>query len=124
MKRVLLTGMLIAMGITGSMLFAAEPATTPATSGPAATTKDAKATPTSSQSTKTDAAKAAPVNADASKPDAKADASAAAKAPESASKDEEKAPPPTAADKGPSPQRFTPSEQVRADFDVSFPVDI
>lgn len=23
-----------------------------------------------------------------------------------------------------SPQRFTPSEQVRADFDVSFPVDI
>jgi hypothetical protein len=26
--------------------------------------------------------------------------------------------------KGPSPQRFTPSEQVRADFDVSFPIDI
>jgi len=27
-------------------------------------------------------------------------------------------------DKGPSPQRFIPSEQVRADFDVSFPIDI
>lgn len=30
----------------------------------------------------------------------------------------------TAADRGPSPQRFVPSEQVRADFDVSFPIDI
>jgi hypothetical protein len=29
----------------------------------------------------------------------------------------------SAADKS-SPQRFVPSEQVRADFDVSFPVDI
>lgn len=29
----------------------------------------------------------------------------------------------TAADKS-SPQRFVPSEQVRADFDVSFPIDI
>ena len=32
-------------------------------------------------------------------------------------------PAPTAADKS-SPQRFVPSEQVRADFDVSFPIDI
>jgi hypothetical protein len=34
---------------------------------------------------------------------------------------------PTAADKASdksSPQRFVPSEQVRADFDVSFPIDI
>jgi hypothetical protein len=30
----------------------------------------------------------------------------------------------TAADKAGSPQRFVPSEQVRADFDVSFPIDI
>jgi len=29
----------------------------------------------------------------------------------------------SAADKA-SPQRFVPSEQVRADFDVSFPIDI
>ncbi|WP_129641905.1 hypothetical protein [Peristeroidobacter agariperforans] len=26
--------------------------------------------------------------------------------------------------KGSSPERFVPSEQVRADFDVSFPIDI
>jgi hypothetical protein len=30
----------------------------------------------------------------------------------------------SAADRKPSPQRFIPSEQVRADFDVSFPIDI
>ena len=35
---------------------------------------------------------------------------------------DESQPPPGA--KGPSPQRFVPSEQVRADFDVSFPIDI
>ncbi|MDQ1309915.1 MAG: hypothetical protein QG601_1185 [Pseudomonadota bacterium] len=32
----------------------------------------------------------------------------------------ENAPPP----KGPSPNRFEPTEKVRADFDVSFPIDI
>jgi hypothetical protein len=26
--------------------------------------------------------------------------------------------------KGPSPSRFEPTEKVRADFDVSFPIDI
>ena len=31
-----------------------------------------------------------------------------------------KEPPP----KGPSPNRFEPTEKVRADFDVSFPIDI
>lgn len=41
----------------------------------------------------------------------------------------EKAPPPPPAKgkssgKGGSPERFVPSEQVRADFDVSFPIDI
>lgn len=30
----------------------------------------------------------------------------------------------SAADAGASPRRFVPSEQVRADFDVSFPIDI
>jgi hypothetical protein len=29
-----------------------------------------------------------------------------------------------AADAGPPPQRFTPTEKVRADFPVSFPIDI
>lgn len=32
--------------------------------------------------------------------------------------------PESAADAGASPRRFVPSEQVRADFDVSFPIDI
>ncbi len=32
--------------------------------------------------------------------------------------------PKSAADAGASPRRFVPSEQVRADFDVSFPIDI
>ena len=30
----------------------------------------------------------------------------------------------SSADKGGTPRRFVPSEQVRADFDVSFPIDI
>jgi hypothetical protein len=33
-------------------------------------------------------------------------------------------PKPKASGKGGSPERFVPSEQVRADFDVSFPIDI
>lgn len=39
-------------------------------------------------------------------------------------KDDTQVPPAASARKGPSPQRFVPSEQVRADFDVSFPIDI
>ena len=39
-------------------------------------------------------------------------------------KDDTDAPPAGSVAKGPSPQRFMPSEQVRADFDVSFPIDI
>lgn len=31
---------------------------------------------------------------------------------------------PAPAPKGPSPSRFEPTEKVRADFDVSFPIDI
>jgi hypothetical protein len=34
------------------------------------------------------------------------------------------APPPEARSTGPTPQRFDPSEKVRADFPVSFPIDI
>ena len=32
--------------------------------------------------------------------------------------------PPDVAPAGPSPQRFNPTEKVRADFPVSFPIDI
>jgi len=39
--------------------------------------------------------------------------------------DEELPPlPPDTVPSGPPPQRFTPSEKVRADFPVSFPIDI
>lgn len=40
--------------------------------------------------------------------------------------DEEELPPlpPDAAPAGPPPQRFNPTEKVRADFPVSFPIDI
>jgi hypothetical protein len=43
-----------------------------------------------------------------------------------AEEDEETLPPlpPSAAPVGPPPQRFNPTEKVRADFPVSFPIDI
>ena len=43
---------------------------------------------------------------------------------EAEAKDETQVPPTASAGRGPSPQRFVPTEQVRADFDVSFPIDI
>lgn len=44
---------------------------------------------------------------------------------EPAAEDDELPPlPPDAASAGPSPQRFNPTEKVRADFPVSFPIDI
>jgi hypothetical protein len=44
---------------------------------------------------------------------------------EPAAEDDELPPlPPDVAPAGPSPQRFNPSEKVRADFPVSFPIDI
>jgi hypothetical protein len=39
-------------------------------------------------------------------------------------KDETQVAPTASAGRGSSPQRFVPTEQVRADFDVSFPIDI
>ena len=59
--------------------------------------------------------------ADASKP---ADAAKPAEAP--AADDDEELPPLPAdtVPSGPPPQRFNPSEKVRADFPVSFPIDI
>jgi len=107
MKAVSRLIMLAAASATGSMLFAAEPESTPATQTdtgkPAA---DAKAS-------KDDAV-------DKSKPES--DETAAAN-PSDADKDTAKDAAKDGAAKA-SPQRFIPSEQVRADFDVSFPVDI
>ena len=95
---------------TPNMLWAAEPA--PAKPAPPAAT--APATETAAKPTDESAA---PKSDEDSKDEAKDPAS------------EEVDPKPkaaaTAADKkGSSPQRFVPSEQVRADFDVSFPIDI
>jgi cobalamin biosynthesis protein CobT len=64
-----------------------------------------------------------------------AEAQAGAPAPESANpeagtdeagtdEEEQAPPPPKDGQQRASPQRFVPSEQVRADFDVSFPIDI
>lgn len=39
-------------------------------------------------------------------------------------KNDTQRPPTGSAGRGSSPQRFVPTEQVRADFDVSFPIDI
>lgn len=46
------------------------------------------------------------------------------KSDEQAAKSDTEVQPSGGAAKGPSPQRFMPTEQVRADFDVSFPIDI
>ena len=44
--------------------------------------------------------------------------------PAPAAEEDETLPPPPAKSTGPTPQRFDPSEEVRADFPVSFPIDI
>jgi len=139
--------LLAVFSVAGSWLLAAESPSTPKPADPATTTQSdtktdatktdaAKTDPAKTDAAKADAAKAGAAKADAAKSDAaKSDAAktdAALKAAYEAdpkvpakgdpdAKDDTQAPP-TA--KGPSPQRFTPTEQVRADFDVSFPIDI
>jgi hypothetical protein len=73
-----------------------------------------------------DAFAADPAEAPKPQPTAPSTAEPQASAKQAPKKDEEavKAPAAANADKGSSPQRFVPSEQVRADFDVSFPIDI
>lgn len=117
MKSVRMLILLAACGVvsTSHALWAAEPA-------PAK-----PATPAASESTSAAAAKqadesAAPKTDEDSKDDAKAQAKAKDPASEEAAQSKPAAT--TADKKGSSPQRFVPSEQVRADFDVSFPIDI
>jgi hypothetical protein len=130
-----------------------KPATTANTTQSATKTDATKTDATKTDATKTDAAKTDPAKTDATKTDAaKADVKDASKdgdkksiaeqaeaALKAAYEADPKVPakgdpdagqhanddtqtPPTG--KGPSPQRFVPTEQVRADFDVSFPIDI
>jgi hypothetical protein len=110
--------MLAVFGASGSILLAAEPAAPPANEAKKAQKVDSeKSVPAETKSPQAGSETAAAPEKDADKESA-TDAVA----------DEDKDPEPkraaTAADKAGSPQRFTPSEQVRADFDVSFPVDI
>jgi hypothetical protein len=58
------------------------------------------------------------------KPVAKAEEEKAATQAEEEKTDDKASAAKSPADQRPSPQRFIPSEQVRADFDVSFPIDI
>lgn len=106
-------GACCAFGTTTPSVWAAEPAPArpaiPAATPPAKPANESAAAETDEQSS-------------AAQPSAKAegtqgkDEEAAAGQPRAAAK-------PKAPGKG-SPERFVPSEQVRADFDVSFPIDI
>ncbi|MET0499135.1 MAG: hypothetical protein ABW106_12800 [Steroidobacteraceae bacterium] len=97
MRPVTTAVLLAMMSLQTSVLLAAEP---PAPSAPAPTTE--KAEPPKPMASPKEAA-----------------AAAVEEPAETSGKGPVKNP-----DKGPSPQRFIPSEQVRADFDVSFPIDI
>jgi hypothetical protein len=119
---------LVSMSFAAAGLWAAEPTATPPAQP---TVKPAPAAETGKPGeAPTVAAKAeAAAKADPAKPDAKPDAAktdpvkpdpAKPGAAQAAAKPGEK---PAVDDKS-SPQRFIPSEQVRADFDVSFPIDI
>ena len=141
MKPMRMLVLLAVFWAAGSLLLAAE---SPSTPKPAATAKKTEGEPQPSDKSaadkkpegdKTDA-KADTKEAGkgsiadqaeaALKAAAEADPGAASKEPpkidEQGAKDDTQLPP--SASKGPSPQRFTPTEQVRADFDVSFPIDI
>lgn len=99
---------------TPNVLWAAEPA--PAKPAPPAATP--AATPPATETA------AKPTNESAA-PKSDEDSKDEAKDPASEQVDPKPKAAATAADKkGSSPQRFVPSEQVRADFDVSFPIDI
>lgn len=131
----------------GSLLLAAE---SPSTPKPAAADKTTESEPQNPEKSadkkaegdgKTDAkgdAKADTKKADkrsiadqaeaALKAAAEADPGSASREPpksdEQGAKNDTEVQPSGGAAKGPSPQRFMPTEQVRADFDVSFPIDI
>lgn len=137
--------MLAVVGVTGSVLFARESSRqaelhTVAMAPKAEVDPDKKLPNTTDEVTgkPADVSKPDAGKTDSAKADAKADAAKSGAAKPEAAKDsatakaaEDKAGDKSAADKGaataksgPSPQRFVPSEEVRADFDVSFPVDI
>src|SRR6185436_9866929 len=129
--------------VAGSLLLAAESPSTSATKPAAAAKAPDAAKPDAAKpdAAKTDTKEASKAGnkesgSAASKPSIaeqaeaalkaayEADPKVASKPDPDAAKDDTQMPPGGSAPKGPSPQRFVPSEQVRADFDVSFPIDI
>ena len=113
--------MLAALWAAGTWLFAAEstpptqskPAPAKATPAPA----EAQAQPGAPSQEEVDAALATANAATAEGEEPQAE-------PQSEPKDDSSGKQASTADKAGTPQRFVPSEQVRADFDVSFPIDI
>jgi hypothetical protein len=125
--------------VAGTLLFAAERAPTPATASPTVALTQTPAEPGEEGATPTppESPPSPSGEADNSKASAEADervdepdesvASEPANADEESKASSDATPRATAADTQgakSSPQRFVPSEQVRADFDVSFPIDI
>jgi hypothetical protein len=120
--------MLAVLWVAGTLLFAAE--STP----PAAKPRRAEATTVPAQAAAAEPAGSKPAGAPAADGEdtpAKAESSAeeelSAEETTAAQKSKTEggnAKQPSSADKAGTPQRFVPSEQVRADFDVSFPIDI
>jgi hypothetical protein len=97
--------------LTASVLVFAAVAIEPPTQAPGAPAKPKPAQP-----------EPEPTPADERVP---AEESAAEEEDEPATEEEELPPlPPEVAPAGPSPERFNPTEKVRADFPVSFPIDI
>lgn len=129
--------MLAVVGVGGSVLFAAE-SNRQAQLRAVAMAPKAEVDPDKKLPSATDEATGKPGDAsksdasktDAAKADAKADAVKSDAAKAEAAKNSATAPdkagekPAATAKSGATPQRFVPSEEVRADFDVSFPVDI
>lgn len=132
MKPMRMLVLLAVFWAAGSLLLAAESPTPPAPKPAAEAGKPAAAPKKTEDESKTDTKEGAKGSiaeqAEAAlKAAAEADGSAASEPPKSdaeTARDDTQAPPASSAGKGPSPQRFVPSEQVRADFDVSFPIDI
>lgn len=138
--------MLAVVGVGGSVLFAAESnrqaqqqaaAQAVAMAPKAEVDPDKKLPSATDQATgkpgdasQSDASKTDAGKTDAAKADAKADAEKGDAVKAEAAKNSATAPdkvgekPAATAKSGATPQRFVPSEEVRADFDVSFPVDI
>jgi len=126
--------MVIMLGVTwvaGTLLFAAESPSTRAPAGATQTPAQPAGAATSPAANGPPAAAPAPAAekaAEKPKPDTEAKPTVESKPASGEVEDDAEGPPPppppNSGARGASPQRFVPSEQVRADFDVSFPIDI